>query len=138
MKKAIVFIFVTALTLLVFTGCKNEKYADYREFLDESMTHMTEYMKKMEAVKDVQDLIDALNWHYENVIKIVDKSKVLVEKYPEVTDENPPAELKPYFDKITAIGEELDVKTVSIFAKYIDDKRVMDIYRKILEKLREQ
>lgn len=128
------------LFLLPFLSCgdkggKGGKYADYRMYLSEYKDHMIEYGKKMEAAQNAQQAADAITWYFNKLIELADRAEVLDAKYPEIDEKNLPPELQADFDEVKQYSEKLAVQTAPILYKYMDDKRVLDAFDKVLKTL---
>jgi hypothetical protein len=130
-----IFILITALIGL---NCKPAgKYADFKEYLDDSIKAEEEYISALERANSAKEVADAITALGNKMEKLAPRADILKKKYPDlrITDKKKlPAELKEEFERIDSMSQRL--LTVSMkMMKYMMDSDVMKANQELAKKM---
>lgn len=137
-KRIAAALIVTGLAALTFTECKKDKYADVRIYLNDLKDYTIEHGKKMERAQTGSDVAKAINEYTDMTIDFTKKGKELQERFPELKEDEPPAELKKEFAELENAAEQLNEKSAPVFAKFIDDPNVLKAITDMAERMQKE
>jgi hypothetical protein len=132
MKKTALFLCVAVLALGLF-ACKGGKYSDVTSVMEKYMGAMDKFAGAMDGAKNADDVVKAIDSLTGVTKTLAPEMKALETKYPELKNqENPPAELKPLFDKMMAISGKM-MGAMGKIAQYATDPKVQEAQTKLNE-----
>jgi hypothetical protein len=133
MKKTVLFLCIAVLALGL-TACKGGgKYSDVIKVMDKYVGSMEKFAASLDGAKSADDVAAALDSLTAVTKELAPEMKALETKYPEFKDaQNPPAELKPIMDRVTAAGTKM-MGAMSKVMQYAQDPKVMEAQKKYAE-----
>ena len=95
MKKMVIVLFLSFLTMsFLIIGC-GDKYSDAKKVSEEYIALMEGYIADLDKVSNTKDAVRAMNQFADGMEDLWPRMQKLSEKYPEIKDKsNPPEELK--------------------------------------------
>ena len=105
MKKMIIVLFLSLLTMsFLIIGC-SAKYSDAEKVSEEYIDLMEGYIADLEKVGNAKDVVRAMNKFADGMEDLLPRMKKLSEKYPELKDKsNLPEELKKTQERAGEMG----------------------------------
>lgn len=105
MKKTIIVLFVSLLTMsFLLIGC-SDKYSDMEKVSEEYIALMEGYIADLDKIGNAKDAVKAMNKFTDGMEDLLPRMQKLSEKYPELKDtSNPPEELKETQERAGEIG----------------------------------
>ena len=133
MKKTALFLCIAVLALGL-SACKGGgKYSDVTAVLEKYMAGIDKFVSAMDGVKDADGVVKALDGLTEVTKAVAPQLKAFETKYPELKNpENPPAELKPLMDKMTAVAGKM-IGAMGKAQQYMQDPKVMEANQKLTD-----
>jgi hypothetical protein len=131
-----VMILSLAVCLIIgLTACKKSgeaakyaalgKYAEVGPVMDEFIGANEKFVESLDKAASAGDVASALDGVTATLTKIGPQMKAIGEKFPEFkTQDNPPAELKPFMDRLGAIMGKL-MGAMTKAAPYMQDPKVV-------------
>ena len=131
MKKLVVVLSLSFLTMpLIMSGC-GEKYSDAKKINEEFVSIMEDYVSDLEKADDAKTVAKAINRFADGMEDLLPQMQKLSEKYPELKDKsNPPEELKESQQK----AEEMSKKMAGSMMKmmtYMMDPEVQEAQKRL-------
>ncbi len=112
------------VSLFLLNGCGGKKYADAKEFNEEVIKVMDEYVAQIDSSENASDVAKAMNSLSDKMEALAPRMKKLAEKYPELEDTaNPPEELKELQEEAQAVGQKMAGSMMKIMP-YMSDPEV--------------
>src|SRR3990172_11905244 len=132
-----IYILITAAVALISFGCKPAgKYADLKEYLNETIKAEEGYMSELEKANSAKEVAAAITEWGNKMEKLAPSAEWLMKKYPELKTmdrKNPPPELREEFERIDKLSQKL--LTVSMkMMKYMMDSEVMKATQEMAKK----
>ncbi len=129
MKTSMHIIFtVIALFLLNLAACSSGKYSDVKKVTNDQAKTMGNYATAIEKAESVQDVVAAINNFTSEMKTLMPEMKRTLEKYPELTDNQPPPEeLKEDAEKMRALNERLQSAMMKTM-QYMQDPEVQKAF----------
>ena len=95
MKKMVIVLFLSFLTMsFLIIGC-GDKYSDAKKVSEEYIALVEAYIADLDKVSNTKDAVRAMNQFADGMEDLWPRMQKLSEKYPEIKDKsNPPEELK--------------------------------------------
>jgi predicted small secreted protein len=135
MKKAIVFACVALLVMSV-AACNKDgggKYGDVKKVFGKYIDATEKFATTMDGVKSADDVVKAIEAYTVVAKDLGPQIKGFEAKYPEFKDmENPPEELKPLVDRMTAVATKM-MGSMGKIAEYASDPKVQEAQTKLNE-----
>ena len=101
------------------------KYAEIGPVLDKFIGAHEDYLAALDAAKTADDVAAAMNAMTEKMGELAPKMKAVGEKFPEFQVQgNPPAELKPFNDRLEAMMGKM-MGTMGKIAPFMSDPKVV-------------
>ncbi|MBN2436587.1 MAG: hypothetical protein JXK07_15110 [Spirochaetes bacterium] len=141
MKKAVICLFIL---ILATAGCSKASdtiddaidstssavpgYAEMANVLNDYTDIQEKYLKDLKNVDSPEDLIKALETYTENMMKIVPMMQELSEKYPELSEVDPPKHIQERLDKI---ANEIQEEAPKAVMEYQSDPKVQEAFMKM-------
>ncbi len=128
-------IFILALGLIGFFGCKGGKYADAKDVLSQSIKVMQAFVDDVDKANDSQGIVKAINAFAGDMKALKPKLQDLEKKYPELKDETKtPEELKPLRTEMENLSGKLmgAMMKVSQYAQDPDVQKAMEAMNKLM------
>jgi hypothetical protein len=144
MKKTIILGLAVCLIVGV-TACKKDEYAALGKYAEvgpvmDTMIKATEvYIADLDKSTTADAVAAAMDVITEKMTALAPKMKAIGEKFPEFkSQDNPPAELKPFNDRLTGMMEKL-FAVLGKVAPFASDPKVMaaqEKYNKVMGEMR--
>lgn len=102
------------------------KYAEVGPVMDEFIGSNEKFIESLDKAASADDVASALDAVTEKLNKLGPQMKAIGEKFPEFkTQENPPAELKPFMDRLGAMMGKM-MGALGKAAPYMEDPKVKE------------
>jgi ribonucleotide reductase alpha subunit len=131
---------ITIASVFVFmsVGCKQGgKYADLKEFLNDSIKITEDYISALEKANSAKDVAEAITEYGNKMEKFAKKGEEIEKKYPELKTmdkKNPPKELKEEFEKLEQLTQKFLTASMKMM-KYMMDPEVMKASQEMAKKM---
>ena len=136
MLKKILMITIASLVAAGAFGCKPAgKYADLKEYLNESIKANEDYIAALEKANSPKEVAEAINELGNKNEKLGPRTEELQKKYPELKDmgKNPPVELKDEFERLEKMTQRLLSVSMKMM-KYMMHPEVMKATQEMAKK----
>ncbi len=137
MKKALL-VFSVVVLALSFAACKGGgagggKYADVQKVMDQYVAANEKFAAAIDGATTADQVAAALNALTETTKGVAPELKAMEAKYPEFKNQdNPPAELKPLMDRLTAAAGKMMTAMMKI-GSFASDPKVQEAQTKYQE-----
>ncbi len=133
MKKFVLFA-VVVFFAFGMVACKGGgKYADAKDVMEKFVVGNEQFVAALDKAASADDVAAALTAVTKVMTELGPKMKEIGEKYPELKNqENPPAELKPLTDRVTAVMGKM-MGAMGKMGTYASDPKVMEAQQKYQE-----
>ena len=130
MKKTAFFILICFLFVYCGGGSGGGKYAEVKDLLKEYMVATTDYVKAMESAADGKAVAKAMIEYGKKMKDLEPKLDEMQDKYPELGEEEPPAELKDLMAEFGNIEQHLE-PAMKKMMEYMTDPDVLEAIEKM-------
>ena len=134
MKKKVWIGVIIAASLIVGCGRFSGRYADVRDYMEQSIKAQEEYLSAIEKADSAQEIAGALNKFAERFLTLKPKMKVLMEKYPEIASEKElPSELRGVMNRQNDLAEKIHNASMKNVSPHTTDPAVVEATKNLAE-----
>jgi len=125
---------VLAISLLMLACGGSSGSGSLRAALEQNLKMMEDFSNALDKAQNADQVAAALNQYTREIEKIGPKMKALMEKYPELADQEGtfPEELKDLEEKFSAMGMKM-MGAMGKVMQYANDPKVTAAQQKMLE-----
>lgn len=132
-------VLVLLLAVITAVSCSSrKKYGEVRGFVNEVIANQDEFLSRIDRSINADDVVQAVDVFGMKLTKLSEKSMDLKTRYPDIDKwvSDPPAELKPDFDRLNDTESKFEKVFVGEKIKIlIRDKKVQDAFRDLDRKM---
>lgn len=122
---------VIVIAFLAGSALYAGKYADIQPVIEEMAKTFEKFIVGMEKAENADAVAAAFDYHAKAMTTLAPKMKEILEKYPELKDENShPEELKPLLTKMDELTKRLTGLMMGKFGQYANDPKVKEAMKR--------